>query len=82
MELAEAANTAWSALAETLELQAASNLSPDRVRAALESDATGPKVRREVEAALMNTDFERSWRAGWLTGFPPATKSWGAGPSP
>jgi hypothetical protein len=57
MELAEAANTAWSALAETLELQAASDLSPDRVRAALESDATGPKVRREVEAALMNTEL-------------------------
>ena len=55
MELAEAANTTWSALAEALELQGASGMSPDRVRAAVASNATGPKVRRETEAALMNT---------------------------
>lgn len=57
MELAEAANTTWSALAEALELRRASEMSPDRVRAALASDATGPKVRRQVEAALMNTQL-------------------------
>src|ERR1700720_2190805 len=50
MELAEAANTTWSTLAEEHELQEATNLSPDRVRAALASDVTGPKVRRQVEA--------------------------------
>src|SRR6202165_5342660 len=47
LELAEAANTTWSALAEALELQGASHMSPDRVRAALASDATGPKVRSQ-----------------------------------
>jgi hypothetical protein len=57
LELAEAANTTWSALAEALELQGASDISPDRVRAALASDATGPKVRRQVEAALVNTQL-------------------------
>src|ERR1700726_4845774 len=35
MELAEAANTTWSTLAEVLELRGASETSPDRVRAAL-----------------------------------------------
>src|SRR5260370_22840156 len=55
IELAEAANTTWSHLAEGLDLQGASEMSPDRVRAALASEATGPKVRREIEAALMNT---------------------------
>jgi hypothetical protein len=54
LELAEAANSTWSALAQALELQDASELSPDRVQAALASDATGPKVRRQVEAALVN----------------------------
>jgi hypothetical protein len=57
IELAEAANTSWSALAEVLDLQGASEMSPDRVRAALASDATGPKVRREIEAALTNADL-------------------------
>jgi hypothetical protein len=57
MELAEAANTTWSALSEALELQGASDLSPDRVRAALTSDAKGPKVRRQVEAGLINTQL-------------------------
>src|ERR1700736_425229 len=40
-------------------------MSPDRVRAALASDATGPKVRREIEAALMNTQL-REKLAGQL----------------
>jgi hypothetical protein len=57
MELGEAANTTWSNLAEALDLQGASEMSPDRVRAALASDATGPKVRREVEAALTNAQL-------------------------
>jgi hypothetical protein len=63
MELAEAANTTWSALAAALELQRASGMSPDRVRAALASDATGPKVRREVEAALLNTQLREKLAA-------------------
>jgi hypothetical protein len=57
MELGEAANTTWRALAEALELHGASEMSPDLVRGALVSDATGPKVRREIEAALMNTQL-------------------------
>jgi hypothetical protein len=65
MELAEAANTTWSALAEALELQGTSDMAPDRVRAALASDATGPKVRREVEAGLLNTEL-REKLAGQL----------------
>ncbi len=65
MELAEAANTTWSRLAEVLDLQGASQMSPDRVRAALASHATGPKVRREIEAALMNTQL-RAKLAGRL----------------
>jgi hypothetical protein len=35
-------------------------MSPDRVRAALASDATGPKVRREIEAALMNAHLREN----------------------
>ena len=66
MELAEAANTTWSAIAAALELQGASGMSPDRVRAALASEATGPKVRRETEAALMNTKL-REKLAGRLS---------------
>src|SRR5260370_2804699 len=57
IELAEAANTTWSHLAEVLDLQGASEMSPDRVRAALASDAKGPKVQPEIEAALMNTQL-------------------------
>ena len=53
MELGEAASTTWRALAEVLDLEAASEMTPDRVRGALVSDATGPKVRREIEAALV-----------------------------
>ena len=65
MELGEAANTTWRTLAEVLELHGASEMSPDRVRAALASDATGPKVRREIEAALMNAQL-REKLAGQL----------------
>src|SRR6266851_5644549 len=65
MELGEAANTTWRTLAEVLELHGASERSPDRVRAALASDATGPKVRREIEAALMNAQL-REKLAGQL----------------
>src|SRR5467141_4463685 len=65
MELAEAANATWNALAEVLELQGASDMSPDRVRGALASDATGPKVRREIETALMNAQL-REKLAGQL----------------
>jgi len=60
MELGEAASTTWRALAEVLDLQGASEMSPDRVRAALVSDATGPKVRREIEAALMNAQLREN----------------------
>ena len=66
MELAEAANATWSALAEALELQRASDMSPDRVRGALASDAKGPKVRREIETALMNAQL-REKLAGQLS---------------
>ena len=60
MELGEAASTTWRALAEVLDLQGASEMSPDRVRAALVSDATGPKVRCEIEAALMNAQLREN----------------------
>jgi hypothetical protein len=66
MELGEAANTTWLTLAEVLELDGTSGMSPDTIRAALASDATGPKVRREVEAALTNTQL-REKLAGRLS---------------
>src|SRR5260370_20681250 len=65
IELAEAANTTWSTLAEVLELPGASEMPPGRVRAALVSDAKGPKVRRQVEASLRNTQL-REKLAGQL----------------
>src|SRR5258708_18098368 len=65
LELAEAANTTWSALADVLELPGASAMPPGRVRAALTSDATGPKVRRQVESDLMNAQL-REKLAGQL----------------
>jgi hypothetical protein len=46
IELGEAANTTWSALAEGLDLRGASEMSPDQVRATLAPDATSPIVRR------------------------------------
>jgi hypothetical protein len=66
MELGEAAYATWSTLAEVLDLQGASEMSPDRVRAALGSDATGPKVRRQIEVALMKSQL-REKLAGQLT---------------
>jgi hypothetical protein len=54
IELGEAAHTTWSTLAEGLQLQGASLLAPEQVRTALASDTTGPKVRRQVEAALLD----------------------------
>jgi hypothetical protein len=66
IELGEAVNTTWTVLAEALDLQGASEMSPDRVRAALASDATGPKVRRQIEAALMNARLRENL-AGRLT---------------
>jgi len=63
MELGEAANTTWRTLAAVLELHGPSETSPDRVRAALTSDATGPNVRREIEAALMNTQIREKLAA-------------------
>jgi hypothetical protein len=65
IELGEAANTTWSALAEVLGLQGASDMSPDQVQATLTSNATGPKVRRQVEAGLMNRQL-REKLAGQL----------------
>jgi hypothetical protein len=58
MELAEAANTTWTALTEALGLQGASDMSPDQVRAALASSAAGPKVRSEIEAALVDRQLQ------------------------
>jgi hypothetical protein len=82
MELGEAASTTWRALAEVLDLPGASEMSSDRVRGALVSDATGPKVRREIEPPWSIRSFERSWPAGWPRGLPTATKSWDVGRSP
>jgi len=82
MELAEAANTTWSTLAEVLELPGASEMPPDRVRAALVSDATGPRVRRQVEAGLMKLSYARSWPGSWTRGLPTATRSLDVGRSP
>jgi hypothetical protein len=66
IELGEAANATWSTLSEALGLRGASDMSPDQVRAALASDATGPTVRREVETALTNAQL-REKLAGQLT---------------
>lgn len=54
IELGEGAHTTWSALADGLQLEGASLLAPEQVRTALASDTTGPKVRRQVEAALLD----------------------------
>src|SRR5258708_1694760 len=65
IELGEAANTTWTALAEALDLQRASAMPPYGVRAALASHATGPKVRREIETDLIKTKL-REKLAGQL----------------
>jgi len=66
IELAEAANTTWSALGKALGLEGASDMAPEMVQATLASDATGPTVRRDVEAALLNAQL-REKLAGQLT---------------
>jgi hypothetical protein len=63
IELAEAANTTWSAMAAALELQGASEMTPDQVRAALASDATGPKVRHEIEGDLTSVQIREQLAA-------------------
>jgi hypothetical protein len=60
MELGEAANTTWTALANALGLQGATEMSPDAVRAALASDAKGPKVRQQIETALLNAQLREN----------------------
>ena len=52
IELGEAAYKTWSALAEGVGLKGASEMTPLRVRDALASESTGPKVRRQVTEAL------------------------------
>jgi len=59
MELGEAANATWSRLAAALDLQGVAGMSPDRVQGALASDASGPKVRREIEAALTSSQLRQ-----------------------
>ncbi|HEV3233770.1 MAG TPA: hypothetical protein VG329_04400 [Candidatus Dormibacteraeota bacterium] len=59
IELAEAANSTWTAMADALGLQGATETSPDAVRAALASVATGPKVRQQIEGALMNAHLRK-----------------------
>jgi hypothetical protein len=54
IELGEAAYTTWSTLAEGLQFEGASLLAPEQVRCALESGTTGPNVRRQVEAGLLD----------------------------
>jgi hypothetical protein len=82
MELGEAANTTWRSLAEVLELHGASEMSPDRVRAALASGATGPKVRHEIEGALMNAELRENLAGQLAERLADGPKSWDAGPSP
>jgi hypothetical protein len=60
IELGEAANATWTTLASALGLQGANEMSPDAVRAALVSDATGPKVRQQIEAALMKAQLREN----------------------
>lgn len=52
IELGEAAYRAWSTLADGVALKGASEMTPIRVREALASETTGPKVRRQVVEAL------------------------------
>ena len=52
IELGEAAYETWSILAEGVGLTGASEMTPLRVRDALASESTGPKVRRQIVEAL------------------------------
>jgi hypothetical protein len=54
IELGESANATWTQLADALGLEGANQMSPDRVSAALTSDVTAPKVRCQMEDALLN----------------------------
>jgi hypothetical protein len=54
IELGEAAFKTWSTIAEDVDLKGASDMTPGRVRDALVSADTGPKVRRQVEQALID----------------------------
>jgi hypothetical protein len=60
IELGEAANTTWTTLANALGLQSANEMSPDAVRAALASDTNGPKVRQQIEAALIDAQLRQN----------------------
>jgi len=60
IELAEAANTTWTSLATALGLQGATERSPDSVREALASDVKGPKVRQQIETALMSAQLREN----------------------
>jgi len=60
IELGESANATWTSLADALGLQGANEMSPDKVREALSSGATGPKVRRQIEAALIRAQVREN----------------------
>ncbi|HEV3309590.1 MAG TPA: hypothetical protein VG815_03625 [Chloroflexota bacterium] len=60
IELGESANATWTMLVDVLGLEGANEMSPDKVRVALSSDATGPKVRQKIEAALMNPQLRQN----------------------
>src|ERR1700738_255085 len=60
IELAEAANTTWTSLATALGLQGATERSPDSVSEALASDVKGPKVRQQIETALMSAQLREN----------------------
>src|SRR4029077_3733829 len=56
-----------SSLADVLQLEGASMLAPEHVRTALTSETTGPKVRRQIEATLLNPSL-REQLTGHLVG--------------
>ncbi len=60
IELGESANATWTSIADALGLQGANEMSPDKVRAALTSDATAPKVRHQIEDALMSPELREA----------------------
>jgi hypothetical protein len=59
IELGEAANATWTAMASALGLEGATEMSPDTMHATLASDATGPKVRRQIESALIESPLRK-----------------------
>ncbi|HXA43250.1 MAG TPA: hypothetical protein VNV65_10125 [Candidatus Solibacter sp.] len=60
IELGEAANTTWTALATALGLDGATEMFPDAVRAALVSASDGPKVRQQIEVALTSAQLREN----------------------